>query len=164
MTRHKLEITDNWKAFLADVDAALSQKFTLRCLGGFVLAAKYDLSRRTADIDYIEVTPPDKEDELKTIAGPQSKLAQKHKLYIHKTTVSTYPDGFESRLEMLDLGLQKIELRVLGPYDLVLSKICTTRTKDTEDAKYLIKAAALNVEVFMKIWKSEMEYQIPSHY
>jgi hypothetical protein len=76
MPRRKLTLPDNWKDFLADVDAALSQRFRLRCWGGFVLAAIYELQRPTADIDYIEMMPRDQEPKLMDVAGPQSKLAK----------------------------------------------------------------------------------------
>jgi hypothetical protein len=159
-----LTITANWKAFLTDVDIALSQEFTLRCLGGFVLAATYGLPRPTGDMDYIEITPIDRERELLSIAGPESRLAKKHRLFIHRTTISQYPDEFESRMDTLDLGLQKLKLQVLGPYDLALSKLCSDRPKDTEDARYLIQAAPLELNEFLRIWNSEMAYRVHPRY
>jgi Nucleotidyltransferase of unknown function (DUF6036) len=162
--KRTLTITDNWKAFLIDVDNALSQEFTLRCLGGFVLAAMYGLPRPTGDMDYIEITPIDKELQLLSIAGPQSRLARKHRLYIHRSSISEYPDEFESRMDTLDLGMQKLELQALGPYDLALSKLCSERTKDTEDAKHLIQAASLELDEFLRIWNSEMAYRVHPRY
>ncbi len=159
-----LTITPNWKAFLIDVDIALSQEFTLRCLGGFVLAARYGLPRPTGDMDYIEITPGDRELEMLSIAGPDSRLAKKHRLFIHRTTISQYPDEFESRMDRPDLGLQKLKLHVLGPYDLALSKLCSDRTKDTEDAKHLIQEAHLELDEFLRIWNSEMAYRVPARY
>jgi len=113
MPPRKITLTNNWKSFLADVDAALSRRFSLRCLGGFVLAAIYGLPHPTKDMDYIEIIPRDKELELMDVAGPESKLAKKHRLYIHRTAVSQYPYEFESRLETLDLNLKNLELQVL---------------------------------------------------
>jgi Nucleotidyltransferase of unknown function (DUF6036) len=159
-----LTITPNWKAFLTDVDTALSQGFTLRCLGGFVLAAMYGLPRPTGDMDYIEITPIDRELELSSIAGPESRLAKKHRLFIHRATISQYPDEFESRMDTLDLSLQKLKLHVLGPYDLALSKLCSDRPKDTEDAKHLIREAALELDEFLRIWNSEMAYRVHPRY
>ncbi len=156
-----LTITQNWKAFLTDVDLALSQEFTLRCLGGFVLAAMYGLPRPTGDMDYIGITPIDSETELLSIAGPESRLARRHRLCIHRTTISEYPDEFESRMEMLDIGLQKLNLQVLGPYDLALSKLCSDRPKDAEDARHLIQRARLELDEFLRIWNSEMAYRVP---
>jgi len=162
--KRALTITDNWKAFLIDVDNALSQEFTLRCLGGFVLAAMYGLPRPTGDMDYIEITPIDREVELLSTAGPESRLAKKHRLFIHRATISQYPDEFESRIDRLDLNLQRLKLHVLGPYDLALSKLCSDRTKDTEDAKHLIQKANLELAEFLRIWNSEMAYRVHSRY
>ena len=160
----QLTLSAEWRAFLVDVDQALDQKFTLRCLGGFVLAALYALPRPTGDMDYIEITPRESERDLIAIAGQSSRLARKHKLFIHRTTISTYPDEFESRMQKLELGLQRLEMFVLGPYDLVLSKLCSDRPKDEEDAKYLIRKAALHREELSRIWESEMRYQVaPRH-
>jgi Nucleotidyltransferase of unknown function (DUF6036) len=164
MAQRKLTLPDNWKGFLADVDAALSQKFRLICLGGFVLAAIYGLPRPTEDMDYIEIMPRDEERKLMDLAGPQSKLAKKHKLYIHRTTISQCPYEFGSRLETLDLDLKNLELQVLGPYDLALSKLCSDRPKDTEDAKRVIKVAALEWGMFEKIWEYEMKTMVHPRY
>lgn len=157
-------ITNEWKAFLADVDRALSQEFTLRCLGGFALSAMYGLPRPTADMDYIEIAPLENESELVSVAGRESKLAKKHGFYIQRTGIAKYPDGFESRIVGLGLGLHRLNVYILGPYDLALSKVCTDRPKDMEDAKYLIKIAALELNEFIRIWTSEMAYQLPSRF
>jgi hypothetical protein len=112
----QLTLLAAWRAFLVDVDQALDQKFTLRCLGGFVLAAPYALPRPTGDMDYIEIAPRESERDLIAIAGQSSRLAKQHKLFIHRTTISTYPDEFESRMQKLERGLQRLEMFVLGPY------------------------------------------------
>jgi len=112
-------------------------------------------------MDYIEIAPIDKEAELVSIAGPESKLAKKHGLFIHRTGVAHYPYEFESRMQHLDLGLPRFEMFVLGPYDLVLSKLCSDRPKDEEDAKYLIGKTALNWETFLNIWESELKSLVP---
>ncbi len=64
-------------------------------------------------------------------------------------------------MQHLDLGLQRFEMFVLGPYDLVLSKLCSDRSKDEEDAKYLIGKTALNWETFLNIWGSELKSLLP---
>lgn len=129
-----------------------------------MLAALYALPRPTGDMDYIEITPRESERAPIAIAGQSSRLAKKHKLLIHRTTISTYPDEFESRMQKLERALRRLEMFVLGPYELVLSKLCSDRSKDEEDAKYLIRKAALNWEELSGIWESEMRYQVaPRH-
>jgi hypothetical protein len=81
-----------WDAFLAEVDAQLSQPVEIHCLGGFVLHVMFDLPRPTADIDFISVVPRDAANELMVIAGPGTPLAKKHRLYLQLVTVSDFPD------------------------------------------------------------------------
>ena len=50
-------LPEPWRAFLTEVDEALEQEVILQCLGGFVLAALYDLPRPTGHIDYISINP-----------------------------------------------------------------------------------------------------------
>ena len=61
----------------------------------------------------------------------------------------------------LELDLQKLEMFVLGPYDLVLSKLCSDRPKDEEDAKFLIRKEALKWEDLSRIWEFEMKSLVP---
>jgi hypothetical protein len=56
----------------------------------------------------------------------------------------------------LDLELQKLSLRVLEPYDLLLSKITRNSPKDREDAKFLIRKLKLTFAPFYARWKQEM--------
>jgi len=155
-----LTIPPEWDLFLSAVDRALSRACTLRCLGGFALTAVYGLPRSTADMDYIEIAPLENETQLLSVAGRGSKLAKKHGFYIQRTTVAKYPDEFESRMDKLELGLRNLNVYILGPYDLALSKVCTDRPKDMEDARYLIKTASLKLSEFMRIWEAEMAYQV----
>lgn len=44
-----------WRSFLRDVDAQLSGQTEIHCLGGFVVAEYYGLTRPTADMDISQV-------------------------------------------------------------------------------------------------------------
>ncbi len=57
-----------WDAFLAEIDARLTQRVEIHCLGGFVLHVMFDLPRPTADIDFISAAPKDAANELIEIA------------------------------------------------------------------------------------------------
>ena len=45
-----------WASFLRELDAQLTQRTELHCLGGFVASELYGLERPTADIDILEST------------------------------------------------------------------------------------------------------------
>lgn len=58
-----------------------SQIREIHCLGGFVAAFYYNLSRPTNDLDYIAVVPYDATAILQQLAGEGSALAAKHRLH-----------------------------------------------------------------------------------
>src|ERR1700730_17223127 len=95
-----------WPAFLADVDQSPSEPVELHCLGGFVLTAVYGIPRSTADIDYIVIVPQQAIEDLETIAGRDSALAKKHKVWLQLVGVADYPENYDSRLTTLPLGLK----------------------------------------------------------
>lgn len=47
-----------WHAFLAALDAALTQEVSLHRIGGFVLTACYEMKRPTADVKHLVKTVP----------------------------------------------------------------------------------------------------------
>jgi len=158
----KVSLPEPWRAFLTEVDEALQQKVSLHCLGGFVLAALHDLPRPTGDIDYISINPARVQDELFQIGGLGSPLCRKYKVYFQRVGVAECPYEYEERLILLDLGLQKLELFVLEPYDLILSKLCRDSPKDSDDAKYLARKLNLSFDELYKRWCAEMKPHVPN--
>lgn len=146
-----------WPEFLKEIDAALSQTVNLHCLGGFVLTALYRIPRVTGDLDYIEVVPLDAADEIEKIGGRDSALFKKYKLYLQRVGgIVDLPEEYQSRLQALELNLEKLKLSALDPYDLLLSKVSRNSPKDQEDAKYLISKLGLEFEIFYGRWQREM--------
>jgi hypothetical protein len=158
----KVSLPEPWHAFLTEVDEALQQEVSLHCLGGFVLAALYDLPRATGDIDYISINPAGVQDQLFRTGGLGSPLSRKHKVYFRRVGVAELPYEYEERLILLDLGLQKLKLFVLEPYDLILSKLCRDSPKDSDDAKYLARKLNLSFDELYKRWCSEMKPCVPN--
>jgi hypothetical protein len=157
MENNAVTLPKSWADFLTDVDSALSRTVNLRCIGGFVLTALYELPRPTGDIDYIEVIPRDAFDEIEKIGGPTSALARKHHLTFQSVGgIADYPDEYESRLEELQLDLHNLKLWVCDRYDLLLSKLSRNSPKDREDAKYLIRKLNLEFGIFNDRWRKEM--------
>jgi Nucleotidyltransferase of unknown function (DUF6036) len=110
-----------WNEFLPELASVLTEPIELHCVGGFILVHFYGLPRSTADIDYYTAIP---QTDLDAIAGENSALHKKHKVYLHRAAVMSLPDGYESRLKELVSGSFKtLTLRVLDPYDCILSKI-----------------------------------------
>jgi hypothetical protein len=84
----KTDLPAPWPEFLSEVDQSLSTPVELHCAGGFVLTAVHGLPRPTGDLDYITIAPLDAFKELERIAGRESKLAKKYKLYFHQKGLS----------------------------------------------------------------------------
>ena len=87
-------------------------------MGGFVLTAVYGM-RSTADIDYIAVVPEQAIQDLERIAGRDSALAKKHKVWLQLVGVADYPENYDRRPTTLPLGLKELTLRTFDPYDLI---------------------------------------------
>jgi len=145
-----------WPDFLRAVDSGLSQTVNLTCLGGFVLAALYGIPRFTGDLDYVEAVPREAAQEVEKVGGRDSALCKKYKLFLQSVGVADLPEEYESRLEEIELKLEKLKLWALDPYDLLLSKVARNSPKDQDDAKYLISNVTLKFETLENRWKHEM--------
>jgi hypothetical protein len=148
-----------WPRFLTEVDHSLSEVVELHCAGGFVLTAVHGISRTTADLDYISAIPHQATKELERIAGWGSDLARRHKVFLQVVGgVSDYPENYESRLTSLPLGLKKLTLRILEPYDLLLSKLTRNSPKDMQDVQALVQKLKLEFDVLLERFRTEMSW------
>lgn len=91
MAAQPISLPKPWPDFLKTIDSELSQTVHLHCLRGFVLAALYRIPRYTGDLDYIEVIPHEATDEIETIAGRESALASKYKLFLQSVGIADLP-------------------------------------------------------------------------
>lgn len=147
-----------WPEFLTDVDQSFPETVELHCVGGFVLAAVYGIPRTTNDLDYIFANPSRAHDALNRIAGQDSALARKHRVFLQMVGVADYPENYESRLTTLPLGLKMLTLRVLEPYDLLLSKLTRNNPKDMQDVQALAKKLDLKFDVLIERFRTEMSW------
>lgn len=148
-----------WPQFLEEVDQRLSEAVEIHCVGGFVLTAVYGIPRTTADLDYISAIPVQASTELDRIAGRESGLAKKYKVYLQYVRgVADFPEGYETRLMTLNLGLKKLTLRVLESYDLILSKLTRNSPKDAEDVRALAQKQGLEFSLLIKRFEAEMSW------
>ena len=159
----KMDLPAPWPEFLADVDQSLSTPVELHCVGGFVLTAVHGLPRPTGDLDYIAIAPSSAYQQLEGVAGIQSKLAKRYKVFFHQTGgVSDFPENYEERLVELNLGLKNLSLKILEPYDLALSKLTRNSPKDAEDVKLLAKNLGLSFGILYERFSTEMKTWLPN--
>jgi hypothetical protein len=151
------ELTAPWRAFFLDLDALLTHKVVLRCLGGFVLASCYGLPRPTGDVDVLSVVPDDDALMLVRSAGKGSPLHARHRICLDLVTVANYPDGYEDRLtEPFSGALRHLRLAVLDPYDLALTKLERNAARDREDVFYLADVVPLDLAELERRYRDEM--------
>lgn len=159
----KNDLPRPWAEFLAEVDKSISNNIEVHCLGGFVLTALYAVPRTTADLDYIATVPATGVEELQSVAGSGSELAKKYRVcFQHTGGVSDVPEDYQERLVPFLFGLSKLALKILEPYDLVLSKLTRNSPKDREDVKVLAGSLNLSLGTLMIRFEQEMRAWLPN--
>jgi len=94
---------------------------------------------------------------LPEIAGEQSDLAKKHKVWLHRVGVTNLPDDYETRLTQMHFGQSKnLTLFAPDPYDYILSKLDRNSSKDRDDAAYLFKQAKLDSKILRARYENEL--------
>ncbi len=129
----------------------------LHCLGGFVAAMHYHLDRPTNDLDYIAIVPPDAMPVLQEIAGRESRLAKKYRLYFQRVAVASLPESYAERLTELFPGrFRNLRLFALDPHDLALSTLTRNSPVDREDVAHLAKTVPLDPVVLRTRYQQEL--------
>ena len=153
------EFPSPWKEFLAELDGMLSEPLALHCIGGFVLTFLYGLPRTTGDIDYVTAVPANL--NLDDIAGQDSPLHKKHKVWLHRVGVANLPEDYTERLSDMAPGRFKhLKLLVPDAYDCILSKLERASPKDRDDADYLFRSQKLKTHILRERYKSELRHNL----
>ena len=151
------ELRSPWREFLSEVDRGLPVSVVLHCLGGFVTAMQYRLDRPTSDLDYIEIIPHDALKVLEEIAGRESELAKKYRLYFQHVAVASLPESYAERLAELFPGrFRNLRMFALDPHDLALSKLTRNSPIDREDVAYLAKTVPLDPVLLRTRYQQEL--------
>ena len=151
-------IPEPWRSFLADLDSQLPEPIVVHCIGGFAINLSYGFPRPTKDIDVCEVAPGSAKKTVQELAGENSALHDKHKVYVQIVTMATLPYDYEDRLTEITAGMYRnIRLLVLEAHDLALSKIGRNSDRDIEDVKYLGRAVPLDLELLRTRFTTELE-------
>jgi hypothetical protein len=150
-----------WHSFLNEVDAMADGPLRMDCIGGFVVTQLYGLDRPTADIDVIELAPPDIASVIFSQASKGTPLAGKHRIFIDRVTVAAIPEDYESRLvAMFPDAYRHLRLMAVDPYDLALSKLERDSQKDREDVRFLCRTIPLDLQVLEERYRKEMRWQL----
>ena len=114
------------------------------------------------DLDYIAIIPKYAFNEIEELAGRESKLCRKYKLFLQNVGVSDPPEDYQNRLTALDFGLSKLSLKIFDPYDLVLSKLTRNSPKDREDVKAIATRVNLSFKILIVRFELEMKPWLPN--
>jgi len=138
-----------WKGFLLDLDAQIEEPCKLPCFGGFAVTQQYGISRATSDIDVLDVAPPRIVDFLMKHAGKGTELHLRHKVYIDVVGIACAPFEYESRLQPMFPGaFQRLQLFVMDPYDVALTKLKRDSDKDVQDVLQLAEIVPFDLALF----------------
>ncbi len=150
-------IEEPWLGFLRAVDRTLEELTEIHCIGGFSLQLFLEKSRPTGDIGFVEAVPHDTAATLTKIAGENTELAVEHQLYLDLVKVTEPPSDYETRLlDATPRGLKKLKIKVLDPYDLVLTKLERNSPRDREDVEALILQLQLDADVLRARFDDEL--------
>ncbi len=153
-------LAEPWRSFLADIDGQLNRVLDLQCLGGFVVADRYDVSRTTADLDVLHAVNATSRTLLE-LAGRGTPLHEKHKVYIDVVTVAIVPDDYEGRLTELHPGtFRHLRLWALEVHDLVLAKLTRNIDRDRDDVKRLARYPGLDRDLLEQRYRDELRFQV----
>ncbi len=146
-----------WKEFLQALDAKVTEPCRLPCFGGFAVTLAYGISRLTYDIDVLDVAPHRAVAALMREGGKGSPLAIEHKVYLDFVGVANPPYEYESRLRPIYEGaFQHLNLFVMDPYDVALTKLKRDSDKDFQDMLQLAEKIPFDLDVFEKRYKEEL--------
>jgi len=111
-----------WLSFLNALDVGIDEPVDLHCMGGFAVVQAYGLERATADIDVLSVVPYSSGERLMALAGKESPLRRRHKVYLDVVSVATAPENYVDRLVPLcSCCWKRLKLFVLEAHDTSLT-------------------------------------------
>lgn len=149
-----------WRSFLRELDRKLTTPTEIHCLGGFVVAECYGLTRATADIDILESKGTNLAD-ITRLAGRGSPLHERHKVFVDVVTVANVPDGYEERLTPISRdSFENLQLRVFERHDLVLAKLTRNSDRDRADVESIAVGLGLDVDTLRRRYEDELRYQL----
>jgi hypothetical protein len=151
------QVPEPWKSFLFEIDASLTERVELECIGGFVVAALYGLPRPTADVDVLSIAPATQRGFILGLAGRGSPLHRKYGLHIEFVAVAAIPEDYEERLtEMFPGSFPRLRLLALDPYDIALSKLERNSQRDRDDVKFMAEKVPFDLQILQQRYEKEL--------
>lgn len=142
--------------FLNAIDEKINMPVEMHCIGGFVVSQFYGMSRKTRDVDVLSILPGYASTLLQTLAGQESDLYLRYKLYVQFVAVTAYPENYKERLQpMFPQCWRHLYLQALDPHDLALTKLERNSERDRTDVAYLARTGQLQKETLRRLYYDE---------
>jgi len=126
-------------------------------LGGFAMTVLYGLERPTSDVDVLPIGSNPAFESLIDVAGEESKLHKKYKVYLQVVGVAPVADGYEERLMEIAPGtFRHLRLLALDPYDLALAKLERNTQRDRDDVRHLGRTVPFDLNMLKTRYEKEL--------
>lgn len=151
--------------FLLEFNRYLPRKTKIIALGGTALTLLRKKAS-TRDIDFCFVNENEKKTFVKTLQTIGYQLVVPNKLVGHGVAIDVYSDGYifcvqlppdykEKAMKIREMG--KIELYILSPVDLIITKAARFNDRDREDLIVLLESYKIDQEELLRRWIEVME-------
>jgi hypothetical protein len=146
-----------WREFLEEIDRQLTEDCRCAVFGGFAVTQVYGLGRETNDIDVLDIVPRGMVSTLTAIAGKESALAKRHEVHLDVVVMANPPFNYKSRLRpMYEGAFTHLQLLVMDPYDVALTKLMRDSDKDFQDVLQLAQKVPFDLGLFEARYREEL--------
>jgi hypothetical protein len=145
LTERVMDITkpETIKQFLRELSGHVRKPLRLDIGGSVALMLPELLSRRTEDVDIVDEVPAEIRAQYKLLADLKTRYGLKPAHFQQHYL----PSGWNSRLHYFD-QYGDVRIYLVDPYDVLLSKLYSIRTKDLDDLRAVIPQ--LSKEIFVE--------------
>jgi hypothetical protein len=121
------------KQFLRELSLHVARPVTLEIGGSIALILPGLLVRKTDDMDIVNEVPA----EIRSQHAVVDELAQRYALELAHFQSHYLPKGWQQRLHSQE-PYGSLRIYLVDPYDVVLSKLFSARTKDLDDLRVVL--------------------------
>jgi hypothetical protein len=121
------------KQFLRELSLHVHRPLRLEIGGSASLILQCELNRKTEDIDVVDEVPAEIRSQHKLI----EELAVRYGLKPTHFQQHYLPSGWQSRLHYFET-YGEVRIYLVDPYDVILSKLFSSRTKDLDDVRAVL--------------------------
>ena len=170
LTDTKAEHLEQFLQLIADLD----EEIEFFAMGGTAMVLK-NIKEATKDIDFLTTTNHNKIKKMFELAGLKEKSNSKlcNMWYMDKTRVDIFYDVFILGITLPDdwkelsehvKNIGKVKLYILNWFDIIITKLARSETRDIEDILDIIKTQKIDFKKLKKRYYKLAEISIISDY